>query len=71
MTALAVALAFASLVAGAIAWRWLSLTYTGPEPVALDPAKVNEMASKVAEHESKLNALMLERGLRTSKESRA
>ena len=71
MTALAFSLAFASLVAGALAWRWMSLTYVPAPEVTLDPAKVSAMESKVAEHESKLNALMLERGLRTSKESRA
>ena len=71
MTALAVSLAFGVAVAGVIAWRWMSLTYAGPEPTQLDPAKVDTLVGKVAEHESKLNALMLERGLRTSKESRA
>jgi hypothetical protein len=72
VTALAAALAFAAAVAGLLAWRWMSLTYeAAPPEVNVDPAQVFEMASKVAEHESKLNALMLERGLRTSKESRA
>ena len=71
MNALAVSLIVLGLFAFISFQRWLSLTYTAPPELTLDPAKVNEMASKVAEHESKLNALMLERGLRTSKESRA
>jgi hypothetical protein len=71
VTALAAALAFAAAVAGLLAWRWMSLTYEAPPEVNVDPAKVFELSGKVAEHESKLNALMLERGLRTSKESRA
>jgi hypothetical protein len=74
VTALAAALAFAAAVAGLLAWRWMSLTYES-EPVEIDPVKVQEVISdidrRIGEHESKLNALMLERGLRTSKESRA
>jgi hypothetical protein len=52
----------------------MSLTYAD-EPVEIDPVKVQEVISdidrRIGEHESKLNALMLERGLRTQKESRA
>jgi hypothetical protein len=74
VTALAAALAFAAAVAGLLAWRWMSLTYAD-EPVEIDPVKVQEVISdidrRIGEHESKLNALMLERGLRTQKESRA
>jgi hypothetical protein len=72
VNALAFALGFASTIAGALAWRWMSLTVAPKSVTAdLDPAKVSAMATKISEHESKLNALMLERGLRTSKESRA
>ena len=73
MTALALSLAFAVAVFGALAWRWMSLNYSTDD--SIDPVRVQEALSdldtKVSEHESKLSALMLERGLRTSKESRA
>jgi hypothetical protein len=71
VTALAIAMIVLGLFAFIAFQRWLSLTYESTPEVTLDPAKVNELSGKVAEHESKLNALMLERGLRTSKESRA
>jgi hypothetical protein len=75
VTALAAALAFAAAVAGLLAWRWMSLTYAPDDAPEIDPVKVQEVISdidrRIGEHESKLNALMLERGLRTQKESRA
>jgi hypothetical protein len=75
VTALAFSLAFAVLVFGALAWRWMSLNYDTDTTVDLDPVRIQEAISdldtRIGEHDSKLNALMLERGLRTSKESRA
>lgn len=66
----AIAVMFASAVAGVVAWRFLSLRYPPPSPVEIDPASVREAISRIDDHEKKLNALMLSTGLRNSRETR-
>jgi hypothetical protein len=74
VTFIALAIMFVAAAAASVAHRWLSLRYPQVNQ-DIDPVRVQEALSdldtRIGEHDSKLNALMLERGLRTSKESRA